>query len=84
MDYLALNQFAGLVEMIVHNHVGVNPHGVVYGGQEVLRVNRIIERRRRGAVRATMHVSAAYARAGDQRRVAIGPVVTAIVGVAVP
>src|SRR5207237_9130554 len=76
---LALHELSRLLEVVVHDRRRVNAHAVVDGGEQLAWVDRVFQRRRGGLVRFAIHEAAFDPGAGDAGRVAIGPVVPAIV-----
>src|SRR5437588_5943642 len=70
-DHFALHQFARLVEVVVHDGPGVNPDAVVNRGEKVLRIDRVLQRRRRGLVRLAVDEAALDAGPRDAGGVAI-------------
>src|SRR5262249_38491464 len=77
-NHTPLHQLARLVEVVVHDRLGVDADAVVDRRQQVLRVDRVLQRRRGGAVRTPVDEAAADAGAGDAGGVAVRPVVTAV------
>src|ERR1022692_89548 len=45
--HLALHQFARLIQVIEHDHVGINAQGIIRSRQQVIRVHRLVLRRTR-------------------------------------
>src|SRR5262249_25504244 len=79
----ALNQFARLIEVVVHNGAGIDADAVVDAGEKLSRVHRLLDRSRRGLVGLAIYESAFDARASRDGGIAIGPVIAPIVVVVV-
>ena len=75
---LAFDQLTGLVEVIVDDGLGVDAGGVVDGGEEVGRMDRILSGGRAGGIGCPVNVSALDAGAADDGGVAVGPVIATI------
>src|SRR6266702_3976172 len=82
-DRFGLHEFARLVEVVEDDGVRIDPERVVHRRQNLDRVHRVFGRRRGGRVGFAVEGAPPDARAGDQRRVAIRPVIAAIGRVAV-
>src|SRR5437660_2516157 len=80
---LPLHQLARLVQVVVHDGVRVDADRVIDGRQEVLGVDRVVERGGGGVVRAAVDMAAADAGTCGDGGVAIRPVVAAIGAVTV-
>src|SRR5262249_8803033 len=81
-DHFALDELAGLVEVVIDDGCGFDADAVVDGRQDIGGVDRVFQRGGGGAVAAAKDEAAANAGAGHDRGVAIRPVVTALVVVA--
>src|SRR5262249_42997595 len=81
---LSLHQLARLIEVVVHDRVRVDANRMVNCRQQITGVDWVVERSRSGIVGPSVYVPAAHAGAGDDRGVAIRPVVATIgaVGIA--
>ena len=66
----SLDQFARLVEVIVHDRLGIDPEGVINRGQQFAWVHRILDRRRGGPVRFAMYITTLDTAPSDAGRVA--------------
>ena len=77
------DEFARLVEVVINNRLGINPEGVVHGGEQFGRVNRIFCRAAAGLVGFAVDVAAFDACAGHDGGVAVRPVIAAVRAVAV-
>src|SRR6266404_4336629 len=82
-DGLALDQLARLVEVVVDDGVRIEADAVVDGRPQLARMDRVLQRRRGRLVRLAPDEAALDAGAGDDRGIAVGPVVAAIVAVLV-
>src|SRR6266480_3999902 len=81
--WLGFDEFAGLVEVVIDDRVGIDPDGVINGGNNIDRMRRILQRSAAGGVALTVGKAPFDSRPGQHRRVTIGPVIAAIVAVAV-
>ena len=77
-DSPGLDQFARLVEVIVHDRLGIDPEGVINRSQQFAWVHRILDRRRGGAVRFAMDITTLDTAPGDAGGVAVWPVITSV------
>src|SRR5205809_6307059 len=80
---LRLYQLARLVQVVVHDRVRVDADAVVDCGQQLLWVDRVLQRSGRGLVGLAVHQAALDAGAGDAGGVAVRRVVASVGGVAV-
>ena len=69
--------------MVVDDRLGVDTEAVVDRCEEFLRMYGVLQRSTGGLVRLTMHVTAFDARTGNDARVTVWPVVTAVITVSV-
>src|SRR5262249_36047215 len=81
---LGFHQLTRLIEMIEHNRLGMDAQSVVNCRQYFDRMNGAFNRRGGRRVALAMNVAPLDARASDDRRVAIRPVIAAVgcVGIA--
>src|SRR5262249_52994693 len=78
-DDVALHQLARLVQVVVHDGPRGGADAVVDRRQQLARVDRVLQRRRRGLVRPAVDEAALDAGPGDAGGVAVRPVVAAVV-----
>jgi len=78
------NQVVAFYFEVIEDHRGrVNADTVVDRGQQFARMHGILDRSRGRLVGLAVDQAALDARAGDDARVAVGPVIAAVVGVGV-
>src|SRR5579862_9499928 len=77
------DQLTRLIEMVVDDRARLNAERVINGRQQLHGVDRLFQRARSRFVRFAVHITALHARAGDDRRVAIRPMIPPIGTVAV-
>src|SRR5688572_6121597 len=82
-DRLTLHERTRLVEPVQDLHLGVDPERVVDRGEELLRMDRRFDRRGAVLVGLPVDPAARDAGSGHERRVAVRPVVAAVLRVRV-
>ena len=80
---LGLHKLAGLIEVIVYDGFGIDTESVVNGSEEFARMHGVYQRCGTRLVRLPVDVTSFDTATGDAGRVAIRPVVAAIITVAV-
>jgi hypothetical protein len=80
---LALDELTRLVQVVVDDRGRIDADTVINRRQDIERMDGVLDRRRRGLVRFSVDESALDPGAGDAARVAIGPMIAAVIVVLV-
>lgn len=83
MNWMSLDQFTRLIQMVHDHHFGIDAEGMVDGGQQFGWMHGVLDRRRGRFVRLAVHVAAFDAGTRDQSGITVRPVVATIVRVIV-
>src|SRR5205085_12663718 len=78
-NHLALDKFPRLIQVVVHNRAGIDADAVINSREQVLGVDRVLQRRGGSLIRLAVHQASFGAGPSDAGSVAVWPVVAAIV-----